>query len=256
MTTEHNASGSGRHRGWHSLPALVLLLAVTATGVRGEPGTDPVAAAEGLWAYTGLVTGDGQSLPLTGIFLIRDGMFLQQSIFNGEPFSDQGAMAHAGPYRGGGAGLRLTSEQTLSMDPGAASPLTSLGSREHDLAVTRDGDSLTLQFGGGTSTIQTFRRLGDADGADIHHLADGALALADGHFILVSGNERRAVTGYGRYERDGEALELEVIRWAEADAEGSRNLRDLTLTATLDSEALVLADGRRFAIVDGGAASP
>ena len=44
--------------------------------------------SEGLWEYTDLITSGGESLPLTGVFLIKDGMFLQQSIFNGESFAD------------------------------------------------------------------------------------------------------------------------------------------------------------------------
>ncbi|HKK23100.1 MAG TPA: hypothetical protein VJ947_05385 [Pseudohaliea sp.] len=232
---------------------LWLLLAAAAPTARAD---DPMAEVEGLWAYTDLVTGDGRSLPLTGIFLFKDGTFLQQSIFNGEPFEAQGAMAHTGPYWPGGAGLRMTSAPTLSLDPAGENPLTSIGVLEHDIAVRRDGDTLAIQFGGGTSTLQTFRRLGDAADARSYSLTDGALAFADGHFILVSGNAEGAVTGYGSYERDGEVLTLAVIRWSESDGETVRNLRDVTLSARFDGETLALPGGKRLTVVSGEAEQP
>lgn len=207
---------------------------------------DAVANAEGFWEYTGLVTRDGQSLPLTGVFLISDDVFLQQSIFNEEPFASAGSMAHVGPYWGGGAGLRLTSTQTLSLDPGAENPLRSAGEMQHDLKVERDGDDLTLIFGGGTSTVQTFSKLGDARDTRLYSLQDGALAFADGHFILVVGDTNSVVSGYGRYTQSDESLELQVIRWAESDGKTVTNLKDITLSANFDESALVLEDGRRF----------
>jgi hypothetical protein len=213
-------------------------------------------AVEGLWAYTDLVTRDGQSLPLTGVILFKDGTFVQQSIFNGEPFEAQGAMAHAGPYWPGGAGLRMTSDPTLSLDPGSETPLTSVGVLEHDISVRRDGGELVIQFGGGTSTVQSFRRLGDAADAALYPLEDGVFALVDGHFILVSGDAQHAVTGYGTYERDGDALTLAITRWAESDGEQVTNRRDTTLAATFDGATLALPGGQRLAVVAAEAAVP
>ncbi|MEM8941668.1 MAG: hypothetical protein AAGC91_05890, partial [Pseudomonadota bacterium] len=141
---------------WGVLMMMLSLLASISSSA------DPVDDAEGLWEYTGLVTRDGQSLPLTGVFLISEGVFVQQSIFNEEPFATAGSMAHVGPYWAGGAGMRLTSNQTLSLDPKSDAPVRSAGVLQHDLKVERDGDNLTLTFGAGTSTVQTFRRLGAA----------------------------------------------------------------------------------------------
>ncbi|MEQ8264615.1 hypothetical protein [Pseudohaliea sp.] len=243
-----------------ALPALclaLLALALQPSARAADDGSEDVMqAVEGLWAYTDLVTRDGQSLPLTGIFLFKDGTFLQQSIFNGEPFEAQGAMAHAGPYWPGGAGLRMTSDPTLSLDPGSKAPLTSTGVLEHDIAVRRDGEELVIQFGGGTSTVQSFRRLGDAADAALYPLEHGVFALVDGHFILVSGNAERAVTGYGTYERDGDALTLAITRWAESDGEQVTNRRDTTLAATFDGTALALPGGQRLAVVAKGDAAP
>ncbi|MFK7831618.1 MAG: hypothetical protein AB8B57_17735 [Congregibacter sp.] len=211
---------------------------------------DAVRIAEGLWKYTGLVTKDGQSLPLTGIFLIKNGVFMQQSIFNGQPFASQGSMAHAGPYWAGGAGLRLRSNQTLSLDPMHESPLTSAGALEHDLEVTRDGDEMSLVFGGGTSTLQTFRHLGDANDTQIVAFRDGGLAFADDHFILVIGNDDTAITGYGVYSQEGNRLTLNAERWAASDGESVINLKDAVVSAMFDGEALTLPGGQRFAVID------
>jgi len=228
---------------------LVFTLLAAALGARAESVSDAVKAAEGLWEYTGLVTRDGESLPLTGLFLISGGMFLQQSIFDGEPFDAMGSMAHVGPYVAGGAGLRLTSLQTLSMAPGTASSLSSAGSVEHDLAVTRDGNALTLVFGGGTSTVQTFERLGDAADTALFRFANGALAFADGYFILVTGDEASAVSGYGHYERSGDVLTLQAIRWAASDGEDVINLRDAIVTTRFTGDVLALPGGRRFLVL-------
>lgn len=231
--------------------AVLLAFAIPRAQVQAQDNTDDSAVrlAEGLWEYTDLITKDGQSLPLTGVFLIADGTFVQQSIFDGKIFAEQGSMAHAGPYWAGGAGVMLRSNQTLSMDPQGDEVLTSLGAREHDLEVTRRGSRLSLIFGGGTSTIQTFEFLGDAADAQIYQLSDGALAFANGYFILVSGDGARATTGYGTYEHKGSKLTLSVVRWAQSDGQSTVNSRDTTLTASFDGQVLSLPDGQRFTVV-------
>lgn len=235
-----------------SNPALLILL-MAVTPLLATAATDdtknPVKDSEGLWEYTGLVTKDGQSLPLTGVFLISDGTFVQQGIFNGEPFDAQGSMAHVGPYWGGGAGLRLTSNQTLSLDPSADDALTSSGVMQHDLKVERDGDQLTLIFGAGTSTVQTFTRLGDAGDTQLFAFANGGLAFADGYFILVIGDDDSAITGYGKYDQTGSVLTMNAIRWAASDGSTVINMRDATVSATFDDDALTLPGGQRFAII-------
>ena len=223
----------------------VLLMLSAALPARAD---DAISDSEGLWEYTGLVTGDGRSLPLTGIFLIKDGMFLQQSIFNDEPFTEAGSMAHAGPFWADDAGVGLTSEQTLSLDPGADPVLRSAGVMQHTIDVTREDDTLTIVFGSGTE--QTLSRLGDAADTRLYKLEDGALAFANGYFILVAGDEERVVSGYGRYREKGPKLRFEVIRWAESDGASVTNKRDIAMTAELNAEALRLEDGREFPIIN------
>lgn len=229
--------------------ALVLSLTGIAPLSTAQPSEEAVAQAEGLWEYTDLITKDGQSLPLTGVFLIKNGVFVQQSVFNGQAFEDLGSMAHAGPYWAGGAGLRLRSNQTLSLDPTQEQPITSAGVLEHDLEVTREGDALSLVFGGGTSTVQTFRHLGHAEDAKIYGFADGALAFADGYFILVIGSAEQAITGYGQYELDGSMLNLDLVRWSASDGKTAINLKDSSLTARFDGKRLTLPSGMGFDVI-------
>jgi hypothetical protein len=204
---------------------------------------------EGLWEYTSLISSQGESLPLTGIFLIKDGIFLQQSIFNGDVFSKQGSMAHVGTCWAGGAGLRLTSNQTLSMSPVDNKRLISMGTMDHDLKVTRDGDDLTLVFGAGTSTIQTLKKINDASDTQIYPFADGSLALVNDYFILVTGNAEGAVTGYGKYTQAGTALTLNVIRWAQSNGETTVNSKGGILKASFDGTMFSLPDGKSFTLV-------
>jgi hypothetical protein len=229
--------------------ALVALAALSAIGATAATTgkADAVKAAEGLWAYTALIAGgkDGKSMPLSGVILFKDGMFAQQSIFNGEPFEQQGAMAHAGPFGAGPNGVHMTAEQTISIAPGKDKPLNFRHDTQHDISVERSGDEMTIVFS--TGTIQKFKRIGPANGR-IHKLDKGLLALVDGHFVLVDGDEGGVVTGYGTYKQSGTSYDLHVTRWAESTATKALNKRDFVQKATFDGKQLKLADGRSFQV--------
>ncbi|MEX2489031.1 MAG: hypothetical protein WD356_05825 [Pseudomonadales bacterium] len=202
---------------------------------------------EGLWKYTKLTTSDGNEMPLTGIFLFKDGVFLQQSIFNGEPFDEQGAMAHAGPYTSEPDAIHLIAEPTVSIAPDDNGPLSYRDSTKHKLSVDRSENELTLVFGSGT--VQEFERIGSGKG-QVYSIEDGKLAFADNYFILVQGNENGSVSGYGTFEKqDGDAINLNVIRWAEGTTDSATNKRDVTLEADFDGRRLTLPDGRSFKVV-------
>ena len=231
----------------------LLLLGAIAGGIAVAACGDNTAAAiekqvDGLWMYTGLTSGDGQDMPLTGIFLFKDGTFVQQAVFDGTPFEEQGAMAHAGPYEAKADHVYLLAEQTISTAPGEDRTLSFRADTEHQVTVDREGDNLTLVFSMGTGTVQEFQRVGPGEG-ELYDLADGALAFVDGHFVLVEGDEQGVVTGYGTYDREGTDYQLNVIRWTEVDASGVTNLKDTTLKATFDGDVLALADGRSFEVV-------
>ncbi len=202
---------------------------------------------EGLWLYTGLTTSGGEDLPLNGIFLFKNGFFIQYAEFDGEPIKDQGSMSHTGPYSSSPEFIHLIANQTLSTAPLEDKPLNSNGLTEHDITVTRTGDNLTLIFSKGTGTEQYFELAGPGEG-EVYNLPNGALALVDGRFIMVDGNETAVVAGYGTYEKDGDSLQLNVYRWTEADPSSASNLYDTVLQATFDGKALTLEDGRSFQV--------
>lgn len=205
----------------------------------------------GTWFYTGLITGDGTSMPLTGVFLFKDGVFIEQAIFDSEPFEEASSMSHTGPTRADPAtgSMHLFAKQHIGTAP-AETPATNFQTNsEHDVTVTREGDVLTLIFGMGTSTVQTFKYVGPGAG-ELYALENGSFALVDGHFILVEGTESSVTTGYGTYTQDGEKLNLQVIRWAEGDANGAKNLKDVSLQASFDGKTLTLADGRSFKVAE------
>lgn len=231
-------------------PFLRLALACVAVAAFGSASVasetnDAATAAEGLWAYTALQA-RGQDMPLDGVILFKDGVFAQQSIFSGEPFATQGAMAHAGPYAPGPKGVHLVAEQTISIAPGSESPLKFRRSTQHDISVDRSADEMTIVFD--TGTVQKFKRLGPAKGR-VYRLEKGVFALVDGYFVLVDGDEQGVVTGYGRYERSGTSYRLSVERWSESTPTAAMNRRDFGLTASFDGATLKLADGRRFRVV-------
>ena len=227
--------------------ALAALSAINATAATTGKA-DAVKEAEGLWAYTDLIGGgkDGKSMPLTGVILFKDGMFAQQSIFNGEPFDKQGAMAHAGPFGAGKLGVHMVAEQTISIAPAKDKPLNFRHDTQHDISVDRSGDEMTIVFD--TGTIQKFKRIGPANGR-IHKLDKGVLALVDGHFLLVDGDESGVVSGYGTYKQSGTSYDLSVTRWAESSPTKAVNKRDFAEKATFDGKQLTLADGRSFKVV-------
>jgi len=206
--------------------------------------------ASGLWFYTGLTTSDGTELPLTGIFLFKDGVFVQQAVFDGGSFEEAGSMAHAGPYQPEPAtgSIHLVAEQTISVTPTDSPALSFRRDTEHDVTVARTGDALTLIFGMGTSTVQEFTYVGPGKG-ELFALENGALAFVDGYFILVEGDEDSVTTGYGTFEKQDDSLSLKVIRWAEADSDKTTNLKDTVIKATFDGRSLQLLDGRSFQIM-------
>lgn len=229
--------------------ACIALAAFAAIGVTAAEArkADAVKAAEGLWSYTALIAGGkGENMPLTGVILFKDGIFAQQSIFDGEPFEKQGAMAHAGPFGAGPNGVHMTAEQTISIAPGEDKPLRFRRDTQHDISVERSGDDMTIVFS--TGTVQKFKRIGPANGR-IHRLDKGVLALVDGHFVLVEGDEQGVVTGYGTYKQSGTAYDLDVTRWSESTPTKAVNRRDFVQRATFDGKQLTLADGRSFRVI-------
>jgi hypothetical protein len=201
----------------------------------------------GLWLYTGLITSAGKDLPLNGIFLFKDGAFLQYADFKGEPIKDQGAMAHAGSYTIGEEFVHLAAEQTISTSPLKNPALSSMGRTEHALAVKRSGNELTLVFSEGTGTIQVFELVGPGSG-EVYNLENGTLALVDDYFILVSENENGVDTGYGSYQRENDTITLNITRWTQADESAATNIHSTSIKGTFDGQSLSLENGKSFQV--------
>lgn len=225
-----------------------LLCAACSTAVTGETtAADVERQVSGLWYYTNLTTDSGDK-PLTGVFLFKDGIFIQQAIFDEDDFDTSGAMAHAGPFQAFGTHVHLVAEQTISTAPDREAPLSFSSKTEHDVTVARDGDKLRLTFNMGVGITQDFKYVGPAKG-DLYRLKDGALAFVDDHFVLVQGNADGIVTGYGTYKKHRkDQMVLKVIRWTEGKPGKVTNLRDVSLKARFDGEKLTLPDGRVFEV--------
>ena len=202
---------------------------------------------EGLWLYTALITSEGKDLPLKGIFLFKNDVFLQYAAFDNDPIKNQGSMAHAGPYDAGKEYVHLTAEQTLSTAPLQSQVMNSRGLTEHHVTVSRIGESLTLIFSRGTGTVQKFERVGDGFG-EIYKLENGMLALVDDYFILVNGNVNGIHSGYGTYHKEQNSIRLNVKRWTNADPSNATNLYDTKMKANFDGQSLELEDGQIFKV--------
>ena len=211
-----------------------------------QPGS-PEQQVEGLWLYTGLVTSTGEDLPLNGIFLFKNGLFVQYAQYKGEPSQAQGSMSHAGPYSAGDDFIHLAAEQTISTAPSESPPLNYRGLTEHEVDVRRVDDELTLTFRR-SGTVQIFELAGPGEG-EVYKLENGALALVDGYLILVNGDENGVETGYGRYESENGAIRLNTTYWTSANQSSAFNTNQTGMNATFDGRDLTLEDGRRFRVV-------
>ena len=102
--------------------------------------------------------------------------------------------------------------------------------------MARQADRLVLTFG--TGTVQKFQRVGPASGR-IVPLSRGALALVDGHFILVFEEGARALAGSGRYTQQETRLQLTPERWLSANGSQVRYATP-KVDATLDARTLTI----------------
>jgi len=207
-----------------------------------SPGLHDV---EGLWRHDDLITSDGKHIPLNGVFLFHDGVFVEQAVMNDG--AKPSGMAHAGPYTPTADGVELIAEQTIGLSADETPRLSFRHSTHHVLHVNNSGDKMVLRFGSGT--VQTFTRIGSGR-ATIYNLTDGRFALVDGRFVLVAGNENGVITGYGTYRANGTDYDLRARRWAEGNAEKAIIRSDLTIRVRFDGRALTLSDGRRFQVTE------
>jgi uncharacterized protein (DUF885 family) len=194
---------------------------------------EPLGAG-GLWRYVSLGRPTGDETKLDGLFVFQNGRFVQQALNLGEPFASQVAQAHAGTYTTENGKIILNAEVGLIVTPTGATPVASSPNRRHELSPVRGGDKLTLTFG--TGTVQKFTRVGAASGR-IVPLSNGALALVDGHFLLVFEDGGRAIAGSGTFTASGTALRFTPERWLSSH-DGKVTYSRAPVNATLDATAL------------------
>lgn len=211
--------------------------AIRATGA--FPAQDAAAAheVEGLWSYHEIAPKGRPVMTVNGLFVFLDGRFVQQSLNAGEPFDRQLAQAHAGTYRRTGGQVDQVAEVGLIVDPTRTPSVNLRRDGEHHITVARAGEELALTFS--TGTVQTFSRIGPGKGR-IYGLDRGALALVDGHFLLVAETGDRFVEGSGKFDRSGRTLQLHADRWVSNKTGGVVYGRNTTVTATIDDHELVL----------------
>lgn len=242
------------------LPKFVALAAVAtclaATGCSapvGEGETADVSGEQatashevtGFWRHDELVSSGGENIPLAGVFLFQDGIFIQQAVMDTPTAKNSEAMAHTGPYTITDQGVKLTAAPTIAISATDDNPLSYRASTEHDLAAENTGDHLTLTFGSGT--VQTFTRIPMADNATVYTFGNGRLALSGDRFILVAGDESGVVTGYGTYARDGGKIVFTADRWAESTAKKANIAVDATVEGTFDDSTLKIGE-RTFTV--------
>jgi len=226
-----------------------MLLVLSSWLISGPPDAmqAPAADVEGLWAYTELAPRGQKGMPLTGMFVFRDGLFVQQTINDGEPFEAQVGQGHCGTYRPKDGIVELTAEVQIALSPRRTPPLSLRHGVTHQITPELSGDSLTLTFG--TGTIQKFKKIGPAKGR-IYRLEGGMLALVDGHFLLVAAaSDQDVVGGSGTFVKDGGTLILQAQRWYSATADGASNKRDTKIEATFDEQVLKLPGGPAMKVV-------
>lgn len=218
------------------------LLLMTLSAVRGAENR----LVEGVWAYESLTRKGQEPYPLTGLFVFKDGLFVQHAINDGEPLAQQGGQAHYGTYEAAPEGILLRADVGIGVSPAKPRVLSVRRDAEHQISPSIKGDRLTLTFGSGT--VQTFRKVGGGDGM-ILRLDRGMLALLDGHFALVAAlSDEEVVAGSGRYEQKDKRIRLNAWRWFSASQSGAENVRDRAIEAKFDGKVLELPDGRRLQV--------
>ncbi len=113
----------------------------------------------------------------------------------------------------------------------------------HEVGYKRSGENLFLSFANGASEklvkVPTTK-------TKLIALDRGMLALTDEHFVLVTAPEGGWLAGSGRYEREGNALRLNALRWFRIKGDEAHYAADETFEAAFDGETLRLPDGHSF----------
>ena len=199
---------------------------------------------EGLWSYESFDRPKHGVKPLVGLFLFYDGWFVHQAMHGSEPMELQLTDAHIGKYqlKSGGV-VRFEVETGIVVTPAEDTLLAGRSNTSHEVGYKRSGENLFLSFANGASEklvkVPTTK-------TTLIALDRGVLALTDEHFVLVTAPEGGRLAGSGSYERNGNALRLNALRWFTVQGDEAHYAADETFEATFDGETLQLPDGPSF----------
>ena len=198
----------------------------------------------GLWSYESFDRPEHGVKPLVGLFLFHDGRFVHQAMHGSEPMERQLTDAHIGRYqlKSGGV-VQFDVETGIVVTPAGDTLLAGRSGTSHEVGYKRSGGSLLLSFDNGATEklvqVPTTK-------TKLITLDHGMLALTDEHFVLVTnpgGADGDWLAGSGNYQRKGNALRLDALRWFSVQADKTHYAADETFEATFDGKTLQLPDG-------------
>lgn len=200
----------------------------------------------GLWIYESFDRPAHGVKPLVGLFLFHEGRFVHQAMHGSEPMDEQLTDAHIGRYRfKSGDTVQFVVDTGIVVTPAGESLLSARSNTSHDVGYKRSGENLFLSFANGATEklvkVPTNK-------VELIELERGMLALTDWHFILVTEPEGGWLAGSGRYQRTGNNIRLEAMRWFEVRDNEADYAADETFEATFDGNVLTLTDGHSFQV--------
>ena len=212
-------------------------------------GTPHLASADeiaGLWIYESFDRPAYGVQPLVGLFLFNDGRFVHQAMHGSEPMEEQLTDAHIGRYRfKSGDIVQFDVDTGIVVTPAGEALLSARSNTSHDVGYKVSGENLFLSFANGAT--EKLVKVPNTK-VELIDLERGTLALTDRHFILVTEPEGGWLAGSGRYEKTGDDIRFEAMRWFEVRDGKVSYAADGTFEATFDSNMLKLTDSPGFRV--------
>ena len=201
-----------------------------------------------LWSSERFEGPDHGDKPLVGLFLFHDGWFIHQAMHGSEPMERQLTDAHIGRYQVKSGGVvHFDVETGIVVTPAADTLLAGRSNTSHEVSYKRGDKYLFLSFANGAT--EKLVRVPTTK-TKLIALDRGMLALTDEHFVLVTNPDEGWLAGSGRYQREGDALRLEAMRWFSVQGDKAHYAADETFQATFDGRALQLPEGQSFRVIE------
>lgn len=214
----------------------------------GFAATRPASADEiaGLWIYESFDRPAYGVQPLVGLFLFNEGRFVHQAMHGSEPMEEQLTDAHIGRYRfKAGDIVQFDVDTGIVVTPAGESLLSARSNTSHDVGYKVSEENLFLSFANGAT--EKLVKVPNTK-VELIDLERGTLALTDRHFILVTEPRGGWLAGSGRYEKTGDDIRFEAMRWFEVRGGKAYYAADETFEATFDGNMLKLTDSPGFRV--------